>query len=67
MTKSNLIRRLAPAVRLSHSTLLNKKVLCSNLKGIMKESVFWGAIVKPGKKSPYVPPPEFATLHLSQV
>ena len=33
----------------------------------MTESVFWGAIVKPGKNSPFVPPPEDAALHISQV
>jgi FK506-binding nuclear protein len=27
---------------------------------------FWGLVVKPGKESPYVPPPENWTLHLSQ-
>jgi hypothetical protein len=28
---------------------------------------FWGMEVKPGKVSPFVPPPEGSKLHLSQV
>jgi hypothetical protein len=37
------------------------------IRWAMVQGTFWGVEVKPGKAQPYVPPPEDAKLHLSQV